>query len=142
MLISFLQLWPGGEVPVNLVGAPWIRSIELSGYLERRRIPGIHFSAADFTPESGIFRGMPCHGVRIRLTDREILDPARMGIEIVAALHRLYPKSFRLNETLGMIGSKKVIDAIRTGQNPGAIAASWQDSLETFRKLRSGYLLY
>ena len=132
----------GTPTPFELVGAPWVRSVELSGYLERRRIPGIHFSAADFTPESGIFRDIPCHGVRIKLMDRKILDPARMGIEIVAALHRLYQKSFRLNETLGMIGSRQVLDAIRAGQDPGAIAASWQDSLETFRKLRSGYLIY
>ena len=132
----------GTPIPFELVGAPWIRSVELSEYLERRQIPGVRFSPADFIPESGIFRGRPCNGIRIKLTDRDLLDPVRMGIEITAALQHLYPNSFRLDETLPMIGSRQVVDAIRAGQDPSVIAASWQDSLEAFRRLRSGYLIY
>ena len=132
----------GTETPFELVGAPWVRSSDLFGYLEHRRIPGIHFSIAEFTPESGIFQGRMCHGVRLMLLDREILNPTRMGIEIIAALHRLYPKSFHLDKTLGMIGSRQVLKSIRAGHDPRVIEASWQDSLETFRKFRADYLLY
>jgi DNA-binding GntR family transcriptional regulator len=65
-----------------------------------------------------------------------------MGIEIAAALWRLYPGSFRLDKTFAIIESRQVLDAIRAGQDPVAIAASWQDALEAFRKLRAGHLLY
>lgn len=132
----------GTPTPFELVGAPWIRSGGLYDYLERRGIPGIRFSPAVFVPESGTYKGRHCHGIRIKLTDRNLLDPTRAGIEIAAALHHLYPNDFRLDATLAMIGSRQTLEAIRTGQSPETIAASWQGQLETFRQLRSNYLLY
>lgn len=132
----------GTPTPFELVGAPWISSAELAEYLERRQIPGVRFSPADFIPESGTFKGKHCHGIRIELTDRNRLDPVRAGIEIIAALRHLYPDFFRLDATLAMIGSKHVLEAIRTGQDPENIVASWQGQLETFMHLRANYLLY
>lgn len=132
----------GTPTPFELIGAPWIRAKELSRVLERRGISGVRFYPVRFKPETGIFRGQWCQGVRIKIPDRERLDAPCLGIEVIAALYRLYPASFRLDNTLGMIGSKKVTGAIRAGQDPKAICASWRDSLNDFRTRRSGYLLY
>jgi len=132
----------GTPTPFELLGAPWMRSAQLATYLEQRRIPGVQFFAADFTPSSGIFKGRLCSGVRISLTDRKILDSPYLGVELAAALYRLYPEYFKLTATLGMIGSRQVLDDVRAGKDPRAIAASWRDSLEEFQRLRSAYLLY
>ena len=132
----------GTATPFEIMGAPWIRSKQLLSYLENRGIPGVTFATAEFNPSSGIFHGQPCHGVRIQLTDRWKLQPVQLGVEIIAALYQLYPESFKLDHTLGMIGSRQVLRDVRAGKDARLIAASWQASLDKFRILRSGYLLY
>jgi uncharacterized protein YbbC (DUF1343 family) len=71
-----------------------------------------------------------------------MLDSPALGIEITSALYRLYPKDFQLDKTLGLIGSRKVLQAIKAGQDPATIAQDWQGALEQFCMLRSKYLLY
>jgi uncharacterized protein YbbC (DUF1343 family) len=105
-------------------------------------IRGVSFTPEEFTPSEGIYKGNLCHGARIRLEDRDSLDTAVLGIEIVSALYKLYPSEFLADKTLSLIGSRKVLDRIREGQDPHAIALAWQDRLEEFRKTRAKYLLY
>jgi uncharacterized protein YbbC (DUF1343 family) len=76
------------------------------------------------------------------LLDRQALDSPALGIEIVSALHRLYPKAFQLDKTLGLIGSRQVLKAIQEGQDPTSVVKNWQGPLEQFSNLRSKYLLY
>jgi uncharacterized protein YbbC (DUF1343 family) len=80
--------------------------------------------------------------VRIVLIDRKVLDSPALGIEIASALHRLYPGNFQIDKTLGLIGSREVLKAIKNGQDPISIVQNWQGALEDFCKLRSKYLLY
>jgi uncharacterized protein YbbC (DUF1343 family) len=125
-----------------LVGAPWIDAQTLTKYLEGRALPGVHFATAEFTPDSSRYQRQICHGVHITVTDRDALDSPALGVEIAAALHRLYPDAFRLDQTLGNIGSVHVLDAIRSGEDPRAIAAGWQADLDAFHTRRARYLLY
>lgn len=96
----------------------------------------------DFTPLSGPFKNEICHGIKILLTDRQILNTPHLGIEIISALFRLYPKEFMLDKILELIGSHEILRAIKDGQDPCLIARGWEESLEEFCKLRSKYLLY
>lgn len=132
----------GTDSPFEQVGAPWIDARQLSQYLAARRVPGASFSPVSFRPDSGPYRGQTCQGVRITLSDRNTLDSPALGVELAAALHRLYPKAFRLDETLGGIGSAAVVAAIRSGADPQAIVARWQDDLGAFRARRARFLLY
>ncbi len=132
----------GTKTPFELLGAPWINGERLSAYLNNRKIRGVRFTPVDFTPKSNPFEKEVCHGVRIFLADRRSLDPAVLGLEIAGALYALYPKDFTLDKTLPLIGSHEVLQAIKEGQDPGAIVRRWQDPLEEFRRMRSKYLLY
>jgi uncharacterized protein YbbC (DUF1343 family) len=76
------------------------------------------------------------------VTDRDKLDTPLLGVAVACALYRLYPKRFRLDQTLGMLGSRRVLDEIRRGEGPGAISRGWQPGLEAFEKLRAKFLLY
>ncbi len=80
--------------------------------------------------------------MRIILEDRNSLNSALLGIEIVSALYRLYPEDFHLDQTLHMIGSRKAVQSIKDGLDPKIIARQWQNDLDRFKKLRSRYLLY
>lgn len=132
----------GTATPFELAGAPWIGGSRLAEYLNARNIAGVRFSSASFTPSSGIYKGDSCEGIRIVLVDRERLEAPSLGIELIAALHRLHPGTFRLGDTLGMIGSRAVLASIRRGDDPRTIRATWQPDLDAFVRRRQAYLLY
>ncbi len=132
----------GTGTPFEVVGAPWIEASTLAQYLSARNLAGVRFAPLTFTPESDRYKGQACHGVRITVSGRDSLDSPELGVEIAAALFRLYPEHFRLDDTFGAIGSHAVIEAIRNGKDPRTIASDWQPRLEAFRKRRAHYLIY
>lgn len=132
----------GTDAPFELIGAPWIDGKELASYLKQRKIRGVSFVATSFTPTSDRYKNQLCHGVRVVIEDRNNLDTAKLGIELTSALYRLYGTNFQLHKTLGMIGARWVLQAIKDDIDVRTIAQRWEVSLEEFRKLRAGYLLY
>ena len=132
----------GTATPFEVLGAPWINGEELSSYLNGRNIQGVQFIPEEFMPNSSRFKSQLCRGVRIVLLDRQLLDSPALGMEIASALYRLYPGEFQIDKTLGLIGSRDVLQAIKNGQDPISIAQNWQAALEDFGKVRSKYLLY
>jgi uncharacterized protein YbbC (DUF1343 family)/CubicO group peptidase (beta-lactamase class C family) len=132
----------GTDRPFELLGAPWIDAQKLAAHLNERRVQGVRFIPVEFIPHSGPFSGYICHGVSMVLVDRWALDAPELGVEIAAALHRLFPGEFTLDKTLPLVGSRWVVDAIRAGDGPQSIALRWQVPLQRFRKLRAKYLLY
>jgi uncharacterized protein YbbC (DUF1343 family) len=139
---SNVSVGRGTDMPFELLGAPWINSGELALYLNNRKIQGIRFMPVDFTPKSPPFKHKTCHGVQMILVDRQILDSPALGVEIACALHQLYPQEFQLHETLGLIGSHEVLQAIQEGQDPNSIVQNYQKSIGQFCKIRAKYLLY
>lgn len=132
----------GTDTPFELLGAPWMDADKLADYLNGRHIPGVRFAPVHFTPNENIYKDRTCHGVRITLLDRNALDAPALGVEIISALHTLHPADFQVNDTLGLIGARSVLQAVKDGEDPRTIARSWQVSLATFQDLRAKYLLY
>jgi len=133
----------GTDTPFEVLGAPWMEGKKLAEYLSERKIQGVRFLPADFTPRDDRFAGKVCRGVQINLLDRQALDAPEMGVEIAAALYKLFPKDFQLDDTLALVGSRAVLDGIKGNQDPRRIAYHWeQDALSAFRKTRAKYLLY
>jgi len=132
----------GTARPFELLGAPWIRGEELAAYLNRRAIPGVRFEPEKFTPDSGLYKGELCEGVRMVLTDRNALQVMRMGIEIASALGKLYPGKFDTAKMIELVGNAATTKRLVDGEDPAAIVATWTMELEAFRKVRTKYLLY
>lgn len=132
----------GTARPFELLGAPWIRGEELAAYLNRRALPGVRFEPEKFTPDSGLYKGELCEGVRVVLTDRDALQTMRMGIEIAETLSKLYPVKFETAKTIDLVGNTATIKQLIDGEDPAAIVAGWNMELEAFRKKRAKYLLY
>ncbi|MDA8215392.1 MAG: DUF1343 domain-containing protein [Nitrospiraceae bacterium] len=132
----------GTDTPFEILGSTWINAREFAEYLSSRGIKGVQFKPVDFTPGSSIYKNRVCHGVRIILIDRQALDSTALGIEIVSALYKLYPGDFQIDKTIGLIGARNILQAIKDGYDPQTIVLSWQNSLEQFLKLRGKYLLY
>jgi hypothetical protein len=66
----------------------------------------------------------------------------RIGLEIAAALSRMYGPQFKLEDAATLFGSKATLTRIRAGEDPATIAASWHADEEKWRTLRAKYLLY
>ncbi|HYA15429.1 MAG TPA: hypothetical protein VEF33_13925, partial [Syntrophales bacterium] len=67
---------------------------------------------------------------------------AFLGVEIVSALYHLYPKDFKLDDTVDIVGAWWILTAIKKGEDPRAIALQWQKPLDRFLDIRAKYLLY
>jgi uncharacterized protein YbbC (DUF1343 family) len=80
--------------------------------------------------------------VNLVLLDRNALDAPELGIELAAALHKLYPQQWRLEKMMDILVSQAVFDAIAQGQDPRRIAQDWQEKLQEFIKIREKYIIY
>jgi uncharacterized protein YbbC (DUF1343 family)/CubicO group peptidase (beta-lactamase class C family) len=132
----------GTDTPFEQIGAPWIDGVKLAERLNARRIPGVRFYPVSFTPTSSKHANQVCQGVFIIVTDRDALRPVRVGLEVASALARLHPNDFDLAKARTLLGSQVVLERIRKGDDPTAIAAGWAADEARWRLLRAKYLLY
>ena len=132
----------GTDTPFEHLGAPWMDGTKLAAALNAREIPGIRFYPTSFTPTGSKYKGELCRGIFMVITDREALHPVRVGIEVAAALYRLHGDQFTLDQAARLVGSKTTIARIKAGEDPAAVAASWNDDEARWRLLRAKYLLY
>lgn len=132
----------GTDTPFELFGAPWIQGPELTAELNRRAVPGVRFQTTTFTPDEALYKGQYCQGVSISITVRAALQSMRVGLEIAAALHRLFPQQFHLEKIIELLGSQSTLVRLQRGEAPAEIVASWSAELDKFRAMREKYLLY
>lgn len=137
-----LSVGRGTDTPFEHVGAPWIDAIRLAEALNTRQIPGVRFYPVRFTPTSSKFAGQECQGVFIVITDRNAVRPVRVGVEIAAALVKLFPGELQIDLARRLFGSTAGLDRLKTGDDPATIAASWAAAEARWRLLRAKYLLY
>jgi SSS family transporter len=136
----------GTATPFEHIGAAYIHGQELADYLNKRGIAGVQFAGTTFRVEEDgnkyPFHGQEIEGVSFTVTDRSALDAPEMGIEVIAALHRLYPAEFKMAKVAGLIVNTATMEGLAAGTDPKAIAAGWEPALGEFAKRREMYLLY
>ena len=118
-----------------------------------RRRSAVSFRPTSFEPSSSKYAGETCYGVQIHVTDRDALQPVRLGLQIVATLKALYPQNFAwrdypradgsrlftLDRLIGGDAARKALDA---GASAAEVVASWAAVEEEFRQRREACLLY
>ena len=138
----------GAEVATKTAPAksPWFDGKAVATYLTTRKIPGVTFAATRFAVADDAnhypYHGQTIEGVRLTVTDRKALDSPELGIEILAALHHLYPAQFKLEKATGLVANSETMAALERGDDPRAIAAIWMAALNAFKAQRAKYLLY
>jgi uncharacterized protein YbbC (DUF1343 family) len=132
----------GTDTPFEVLGAPWIDARALAEYLNSRLIAGVRFVPVTFTPSNNWYSGQICRGVNLIVTDRNVLDSPELGVELAAALKKLYPDTWKFDKISGLLANQDIYDALARDDDPRSIAQSWQEELEKFRELRAKYLLY
>ena len=133
--------------PANTPAQPaWFQADAVAQYLNARNLPGIHFEATTTTiaddPNHYPFHGQTIAAVRPIITDRAARQADAMGIEILTALHHLYPQQFALAKAARLVTNADTMAALDRGDDPQRIVAAWKPRLEKFRARRALYLLY
>src|SRR5579871_150357 len=123
----------GTDAPFEQIGAPFIHGQELAARLNQRQIPGVRVYPTTVGK---------VEGVRFVITNRDLFDSTRLGLEVAAAIQALYPGKFDFSQDRKLIGSDAVIRRLSAGDDPRAIEQSMVDSLADFVKRREPYLLY
>jgi uncharacterized protein YbbC (DUF1343 family)/CubicO group peptidase (beta-lactamase class C family) len=132
----------GTDTPFEVVGAPWVKGRELAAYLNARGIAGVRFVPVTFTPAAAVYSGQKCEGVNLVLTERNALDAPELGIELAAALQKLYPANFKIGGVAPLLGNQAAFDGLMAGGDPRRIAQDWQEELQKFEVMRQKYLIY
>ena len=132
----------GTDAPFEQVGADWIQGQILAQYLNSRFIPGVRVYPTKFRPAASNFKGQEVEGVRFVITDREAFDSTRLGIEVAAALERLFPGKPDLDKCRYLIGNHEAIEEIKADHDPSLIWSQAEEQAKQFAERRKPYLLY
>ena len=88
----------GTSAPFELIGAPFINGAALADRMNAKKLPGVIFTAAYFTPSASKHAGRRCEGVHIHLTDTKAYDTIRTGTALLYAIREIYPNDFALRQ--------------------------------------------
>jgi uncharacterized protein YbbC (DUF1343 family) len=105
----------------------------LAARLNQREIPGVRVYPTTVGK---------VEGVRFVITNRELFDSTRLGLEVAAAIQALYPGKLDLTLNRKLIGSDDAIRRLAAGEDPRSIQQSLMDGVAEFVKKREPYLLY
>ncbi len=136
-----ISIGRGTDMPFQLIGSPYFLAKELASNLNARNIGGVRFIPTSFTPTSGPYARRECFGVNILVTNREELDAPQLGLELAAALHKLYPLGYDLGH-MNLLANKAALSELQAGDDPNRIREDGRDKLEQFMELRAKYLMY
>ncbi|GBD94607.1 hypothetical protein BMS3Abin05_02218 [bacterium BMS3Abin05] len=140
----------GTEAPFRQMGAPWINGDSLKTVLSGFHSLGVLFSATEFTPEPipGMaphpkYENELCSGLSFKLVNRNIFRSVSFGVELLSALHKLYPDKLTFKKGFDRLaGTPKLREQILRNVPPKEIVNHWTKSLTEFKRKREKYLLY
>jgi uncharacterized protein YbbC (DUF1343 family)/CubicO group peptidase (beta-lactamase class C family) len=132
----------GTDAPFEQVGADWMNGRELALYLNGRNIPGIRVYPTVLRPSASNFAGKTIEGIRFVITDRDAFDSVKFGIELGAAISKLFPGKMNWQVNANLTGSRALLNGLEAGEEPARIEAQFAAGTEAFRVRRAEFLLY
>ncbi|HKI00613.1 MAG TPA: DUF1343 domain-containing protein [Thermoanaerobaculia bacterium] len=143
----------GTTRPFQLNGAPFVDPKRLADDLNGRGLAGAVFVPTYFRPQFQKHRGTVCGGVELLVTDPGAFQSYRAGVELLDAIHRLWPDEFAWREAPYefvsdipaidlLTGGTECREAIESGAGLKDWIAGWKADEEAFREERREILLY
>lgn len=137
----------GTALPFEVVGAPWLDGHRLAERLNRLELPGVRFRPHTFSPAASKFAGQVCAGVQVHVTDRDIFEPVRCGLHVIAACRAMGgerftflpgdPPHFDL-----LAGSAELRAHLLAGGAVDEVVGAWREENKHFVAQREACLLY
>lgn len=116
LLERAISVGRGTPNPFEILGAPYIDGAAL--IREVGSLPGVSLEPMQFTPATSIHKDQPCGGVRVTITDRRALRSVDVGLAIAAALVRLYPTQFPVDELQPLLRHEETLEKVWVGERP------------------------
>jgi uncharacterized protein YbbC (DUF1343 family) len=132
----------GTDTPFLVAGAPWIDADHWSASIANSCGPGISVEPHTFTPAISKFEGEKCHGVRLRVTDRDKLQTIRLGFAMIASLRDIHGNEFDLDGVDRLLVNRATMDRLRSGETADSICDSCKSSLSEWRLRTKPHHLY
>lgn len=132
----------GTDTPFQFVGADWIDGVALADAIRRASLPGIRVYTRRQKPTASVFSGTVIDGVQFSITDRNALQPTRLGLVIASALAETHANKVDFERAKNLVGNLETVDALNNGQDTAAIWSRIDQSISDFRTRRRAFLLY
>ena len=140
----------GTEHPFEWLGAPFMDGERWAAMLNGAGLPGVRFAPVRFVPRdipgtaSNVkFRGVECRGVSIEVTNRNMFEPFRTALWMLAAAKAVAPDSLRWRSSIDRLaGRSSVRLGIAAGEGVQKLLDSWESDRTAFVRARTAYLLY
>lgn len=142
-----LSVGRGTDAPFQRFGAPWLKVKEVLDLLATRPLHGVKFEAETFTPvgaPDGKYNGRAIPGIRMRIRNRNQVQPSRISANVLWAIARTSLDSLRI-DTLGFdlrFGDPEIRRAIVRGEDPDAQIDRELASVFAFRNRLRVHFLY
>jgi uncharacterized protein YbbC (DUF1343 family) len=141
----------GTTKPFEVIGAPWVNPFALASTLNALGLTGVRFRPTHFVPTFSKHQGELCRGVQVHVTDSYAVDAVGIGVHVITALRRLFPRDLVWRPPLG-VGGRYFIDllsgcdsfrqAVDDGAEAAEILASWGPARQAFQTRCHEALLY
>ena len=137
----------GTTRPFELIGSPGL-DYHWCDRLNERRLPGVEFREAYFSPTFHKFEGKPCAGVEVKVTDPRAFDPIETAVAMLIDARGKFAwrqdswdpvRPFWIDKLTGSPRLRTMIDA---GAGLDDVVGVWRDELSAFTLQREKYLLY
>jgi uncharacterized protein YbbC (DUF1343 family) len=154
-------IWEGTNVsegrgttqPFELFGAPYIDPEKIAATIGSESISGIILREVVFEPTANKWRGRPCRGFQIHVTDPHECRPYEIGLRLLQAVIKHHKKDFKWKrppyeyETNKLpidliIGDGKIRSRLENMEPLESIIESWQTDLQQFSAISQRFHLY
>jgi uncharacterized protein YbbC (DUF1343 family) len=137
----------GTTTAFQIVGAPWMKSAQIVAMLKARDIRGVRFLVEEFTPQNPTdnkYGGQKINGIRILITNRNSMQPSRVGAALLWAIAKTSPNELQVNpRTFDLrFGAPRIREALMRGDDPDAVIDREYRAAFEFREKTRRYLLY
>jgi uncharacterized protein YbbC (DUF1343 family) len=142
----------GTTRPFELVGAPWINSIDLADKLNSLNLPGVKFRPTTFTPQFSKYsssdltynttpgKAQACGGVQTYVVDRSKYNSVKTALTMLYTIRDMYPDKFKFISSIDrLVGDSYVKDGTYTIEQLYNIIDS--DSV-SFKATAEKYFIY
>lgn len=137
-----LSVGRGTDTPFELIGAPWLDGQQLAAELNRAALPGVRFVPTTFSPSASKFKDERCGGLQIVVTQRENLQPVRIGFEIATRLRKLHPTEWKAEGYDRLLGNASVLKLLMEDRPSGDLIKQSEAGMNEFATRRERCLLY
>jgi uncharacterized protein YbbC (DUF1343 family) len=137
----------GTDAPFTQAGAPFLTDAQaVADALNGRKLPGVAFDVAWRTVEAGYKHGgatIPM--LRVRVTDREVVQPVEVGAWMLRELYVRHTKEWqwRTGSIDRLSGSDRLRKAVETSDAAvAALLAEWRGASAVFAESVKPYRMY